>query len=851
MANTIKGLTVEIGGDTTKLGKALEDVNKKSRNLSSELGQINKLLKMDPGNADLLAQKQEVLAEAVENTSKKLATLKEAEAQVQEQFKRGEVSAEQVRELQREIVATEKKLNGYESAARETADAIKELGDDSAVDGIEQTGEEADDAADSLDKLEKEAKDAGDAGNSMGSKLANAAKVGLQAVATAATAVVGALVGAAEATRDYRMDMGKLDTAFTQNGFTAEQATGAYKELVGVLGESDQAVETANHLAVLTDNEKDLATWTGDILPGVFATFGDSLPIEGLTEAANETAKVGQVTGPLADALNWAGVSEDAFNESLAACSDEQERQALITETLAGLYGDASEAYKETNAEVIRANQANDAWMESMAGVGAAFEPVMTDVKMMGASLLSDLVPGVEAVSEAFRGVLSGEDGAAAALGDALGGIITDLLNKVTELAPTIVQVATSLITSLLTTLISMLPQLLTTGITLLTTIMDGLTSAIPQITAAIVDMIPQLVDALVSGLPQLLTGAIQLFSALLAAIPQITVELVKAAPDIIAGLVQGLLSAIPAAIEGILSVGRSILDAIKSFFGIHSPSTVFSDIGGNLIDGLVNGVKNLPTALWNAISGAVSKVAEWGRNLVSNAKTAANNFLSNVASTLRNIPSSVASAISGAISNVVSWGSNMLSRAKTAMANVVSGVTNTLKNLPSKVLSIGKDLVSGLWNGITNKLQWLKDKISGFASSVLGSIKSFFGVNSPSKETAWIGDMLDQGLAEGLLDNMKDPVKAMQKVTTGVLGAADEVDGITLTRQLQASTAATTASQWADSGILGKLDSILSAIERGQIITLDGEALVGSTYERYDTKLGQRRVLAARGALA
>ena len=904
MANTIKGLTVEIGGDTTKLGKALEDVNKKSRNLSSELGQINKLLKMDPGNADLLAQKQEVLAEAVENTSKKLATLKEAEAQVQEQFKRGEVSAEQVRELQREIVATEKKLNGYESAARETADAVEKLGktggnlslsdtvseqeaelkklkkqyvDVVAAEGkksasakaleadikslsneladnktqLAKAEKEADKATKSLDNLEKEAKDAGDASGSMGSKLANAAKVGLQAVATAATAVVGALVGAAEATRDYRMDMGKLDTAFTQNGFTAEQATGAYKELVGVLGESDQAVETANHLAVLTDNEKDLATWTGDILPGVFATFGDSLPIEGLTEAANETAKVGQVTGPLADALNWAGVSEDAFNESLAACSDEQERQALITETLAGLYGDASEAYKETNAEVIRANQANDAWMESMAGVGAAFEPVMTDVKMMGASLLSDLVPGVEAVSEAFRGVLSGEDGAAAALGDALGGIITDLLNKVTELAPTIVQVATSLITSLLTTLISMLPQLLTTGITLLTTIMDGLTSAIPQITAAIVDMIPQLVDALVSGLPQLLTGAIQLFSALLAAIPQITVELVKAAPDIIAGLVQGLISAIPAAIEGILSVGRSILDAIKNFFGIHSPSTVFSGIGGNLIDGLVNGVKNLPTALWNAISGAVSKVAEWGRNLVSNAKTAATNFLSNVASTLRNIPSSVASAISGAISNVVSWGSNMLSRAKTAMANVVSGVTNTLKNLPSKVLSIGKDLVSGLWNGITNKLQWLKDKISGFASSVLGSIKSFFGVNSPSKETAWIGDMLDQGLAEGLLDNMKDPVKAMQKVTTGVLGAADEVDGITLTRQLQASTAAATASQWADSGILGKLDSILSAIERGQIITLDGEALVGSTYERYDTKLGQRRVLAARGALA
>ena len=86
MAGNLKGLTIELGGDTTKLGKALEDVNKKSRSLSSELGQVNKLLKLDPGNADLLAQKQEILAEAVANTSKKLDTLKEAERQVQEQF---------------------------------------------------------------------------------------------------------------------------------------------------------------------------------------------------------------------------------------------------------------------------------------------------------------------------------------------------------------------------------------------------------------------------------------------------------------------------------------------------------------------------------------------------------------------------------------------------------------------------------------------------------------------------------------------------------------------------------------------------------------------------------------------
>ena len=125
MANkTIKGLTVEIGGDTTKLGKALEAVEKQSRDLSSELGSINKLLKLDPSNVDLLAQKQKVLADAVNTTKQKLDTLKEAEKQVQAQFEKGEASEEQVRALQREIIATTKKLDGYEQAAKETADAV-------------------------------------------------------------------------------------------------------------------------------------------------------------------------------------------------------------------------------------------------------------------------------------------------------------------------------------------------------------------------------------------------------------------------------------------------------------------------------------------------------------------------------------------------------------------------------------------------------------------------------------------------------------------------------------------------------------------------------------------------------
>ncbi len=247
---------------------------------------------------------------------------------------------------------------------------------------------DTDEAEKSLQKTDKSA-------GGLGKTLLNGAKsVGKFAVglAGAATAAGGALVAVAESTREYREEQGKLTAAFETAGFSADAARTTYESLNGVLGDSGQAVEAANHLAQLTTNEKELQAWT-DICTGVFATFGDSLPIEGLTEAANETAKVGAVTGPLADALNWAGVSEDAFNEKLAACTTEQERQALITETLNGLYGEAADKYREVNGEVIAANEAQDKLNSAMAGIGAAVEPFLTAGKMLIADVLAKLTP--------------------------------------------------------------------------------------------------------------------------------------------------------------------------------------------------------------------------------------------------------------------------------------------------------------------------------------------------------------------------------------------------------------------------------------------------------------------------
>lgn len=442
---TIKGLTVEIGGDTTKLGKALDNVNKQSKNLSGELRDINKLLKLDPGNADLLAQKQKVLTNAVDDTSKKLEILKEAERQVQEQFERGEVSEAQVRELQREIITTTKKLEDYKREAKETADALDRLGDEAS-----DAGEGFGDLSDDADKAEREVDDFSDSADEaegeseeLGSSLDGTLSAGFTAVIGVATAAAAAIVGCVEASQEYRTAMGKLGTAFEENQFSAETAKDTYKELQGILGETDQAVEASNHLAQLARNNDDLASWT-EILTGVYAKFGDSLPIEGLAEAANETVKTGQVTGALADALNWAvseeetfGITkkkniewtklsskelkeltdaqkaeyearkeqydaieaynkmvdeavsaEDKFNIALSHCTDEQERQKLITKTLTGVYKSAATQYKKTNKNVIEANKANEDWNETVAEIGEEMAPTVTEIKKFGTEIL-------------------------------------------------------------------------------------------------------------------------------------------------------------------------------------------------------------------------------------------------------------------------------------------------------------------------------------------------------------------------------------------------------------------------------------------------------------------------------
>ena len=286
----------------------------------------------------------------------------------------------------------------------------------------------------------------------------------LKVTAGAVAGVATALVALGPATAEYRGEMAKLETAFQTAGATADTAKTTYNDLYRVLGDSGQATEAAGHLAMLTTEQEALSEWTS-ICQGVYATFGDSLPIEGLTEAANETAKVGTLTGSLADALNWAGVNEEEFQAKLEACNNEAEREALIRETLTGLYDDAAKNYEKNAAGMLAQNEANAKMTEAMARLGEAVEPVVAMLTELGADILADLTPHVEKFAQNHLPKIKN---ALADVGEKIGVVINwiaDNWGLVSTIAATVIGIATAI-------------SLVSTGLTVYNTVM-AITSAV------------------------------------------------------------------------------------------------------------------------------------------------------------------------------------------------------------------------------------------------------------------------------------------------------------------------------------------------------------------------------------
>ena len=498
----------------------------------------------------------------------------------------------------------------------------------------------------SLDTSEYDSgvKDVSKSGGSLASKLKNGlasagkvAAAGIGAITAAAGAAVGGLLALESSTEEYRVAQGKLNTAFEAAGYGAETAQQAYNSFYGILGDTDTATEASQLLAKLADSAEDVSTWT-DIAAGVAGTFGDSLPIEGLIEASNETAKVGQVTGVLADALNWAGISEDDFNARLSACSSESERNQLIMDTLSGTYDEASEAFYRNNEALVESRN-NQAQLDATL---ATLGQTVSNVKNR---LLTEFLPAISNVATAFSGMLSGAAGADQEFASAVQGLVNVAVSKLPEFLsmgvqilsslasgivqsiPTLVAAAPQIVAEIGEALTELLPQVLNMGVQLLDQLVSGIETGLPDMVARLpqivdnflsfltehlpdildkgVEMLNSLVNGIINTIPQMVASLPKIITSFVTFIANNLPKIIEAGINILVNLIAGIIKAIPQLVAALPQIIAAIVDGIAALMG----SIV--DIGKNIVEGIWEGIQNAIGWFTDKITGFFSGIID------------------------------------------------------------------------------------------------------------------------------------------------------------------------------------------------------------------------------------------------
>ena len=405
----VRQITTEISiKNEAEFRKQMKAVNNSLSGMKSEMAKVSAEFDGQANSAEALRRKQAILQQQYDQQKEKVQAL----ARMLESAKGAyDENSDVVLSYQRQLNTATVELIKFD---RELKNTDKYL---------DEAAQSADGTADSIDEFGKAVKDAGDEGSDgMGQlkeafgQLGEAAKSGdINGVVAALGSMKGLLVGGAavagaealadgiinitESTKEYRTILGTLEVSSKQAGYTQEQTTEIYKKFQAVLGDTQKAATATANLQALKLSQEDLTVLMEQAI-GAWATYGDSIPIDSLSESINETVQVGKVTGVFADALNWAGTSEDEFNERLAACADTTERANLVLTQLSeqGLQA-TGQAWVENNQDVIAANTAQEAMNESMAQLGEALQPAASFLLEYGSALVDVATMGVNALS--------------------------------------------------------------------------------------------------------------------------------------------------------------------------------------------------------------------------------------------------------------------------------------------------------------------------------------------------------------------------------------------------------------------------------------------------------------------
>lgn len=390
----VKGITISIGGDTTGLSKALSGVNKNISETQKQLNDVNKLLKLDPKNTVLLAQKQKLLAKAVDDTSQKLSVLEKAQKEVQESLKVGDISEKQYQAYQREIEETRIKLENLNKETENNNAALQK---------------------------------------SPG--ILSKAKSGLQGIAVAAktvsvgfAATAAAAVALVEGTKEARTDMAKLETNAMAAGVGLDTVQNAMKELTAVSDGTDASVEALSNLLAAGFDDQSM-TDAVEALSGAVIKFPDTMKIESLADSLQETLATKEATGQFAELLGRLGINVEDYNKKISKMSEESARSYSVSLLQQAGLKDLNDQFRENNSELVDYQESQYDFNQAMNEMAEAVEPVVSVGLKALAEILGKITEIVQPLGEVFLPLLSGAFEAIGVALDAISPVLEFVFN--------------------------------------------------------------------------------------------------------------------------------------------------------------------------------------------------------------------------------------------------------------------------------------------------------------------------------------------------------------------------------------------------------------------------------------
>lgn len=390
-------ITTRIALDGERDFKAqMAQVNGELRNLKGEMTLVDATFKGQANTTEALTAKHKVLQGSVEQQREKVRALTQA-----------------VEDATQAYGDNDKRTDGYrQSLSRALAELIdlnRELENNERY--LDEASKSADGCAESIDGYGKAVRDADSNKDPLGNLMAGFGNLkGMLAggaVVGGIKAVGDAIMSVVEDTAEYRKIMGTLEISSERAGYSAQQTADIYRTLQGVLGDTQTAATTTANLQAIGLAQEDLITVTNAAI-GAWATYGDSIPIDGLSESINETIQAGKVTGTFADVLNWAGTSEDDFNAKLEAANGTTERANIVLQELKSQGLDqAGKAWQDANEDVVALNEATERWDGAMAQLGETLTPAATAIKNFGADAIIWLADQIQAVIEWWNSLVS------------------------------------------------------------------------------------------------------------------------------------------------------------------------------------------------------------------------------------------------------------------------------------------------------------------------------------------------------------------------------------------------------------------------------------------------------------